>query len=662
VPTLRNNLSHAAASTRRHAPFGKIAMWRSQTSQDALSLVLSALVVWAFVQLAGPYAVPVWPVAASGLVVAAGLLAWRKRERGTSDSTSPPQLFPFDLDARRAAWLLGAIALVALVVRLHGLLDRPAWDDEMWTLRNLYTSDWGDLLRIAFDDYWPPLHYLVLNTVTRIGDTGLFWLRGPSAVFGMATVVAMYFLTKELFDNRLAALAGTVLLAGTTTHVLYSQEARVYSMLLFFSVLSALFFYRSFWERRISPAFIAATVLLTYSHSFASWYFVAGQCAYVAVASLIWRDKQAFWKGFLSQLVVLLLWLPLVGAFAYSRLARDIVVPTYWATGPDTPPGLFSVVELYQALLVRSWAGAALMALLFGLAFVPLLRRVLAARSAGSDSGIGNPEAPEASGSEPVSVETRYLRTLVFLLCWISVPVLFSYVMSAATSLDTYGSTRYHLTVLPGLCLLATAGVGLLRSRANLAAIAVLLIVLPMSQLARHHKEFARDRAAMDEAAEIIRANERPDELIFVGNGFRAFAYYFRGAFPKMGSAQWDSLTAAYADLTDVYTMESVKRGDTYAHEKFTPRIRFMGWHAFLPVEERFDFFVKRQLDEGGFSGSYWMVMRAEGDHRFRAALERYGVVCANPDRYSARGLEIVRCGERTPSQLAGTGGNNSSR
>lgn len=639
-------------------------------------MLLSALVVWAFAQLARPYAIPLWPVGAAGVLVAATLLAWRRRERAGSGDDERGDLFPFDLDARRAAWLMGGLVLAALVVRFHGLMDRPAWDDEMWTLRNLYSSNWGELLRIAFDDYWPPLHYLVLNTVTRLGDTGLFWLRAPSVVFGGATIVAMYFLTRELFENQLAAVVGATFLAGTTAHVLYSQESRVYSMHLFFTVLSALFFYRSFWQRRISPAFVAATVLLTYSHSFSSWYFLGGQCVYVAVASLIWRDRRAFWKGFQSQLIVLLLWMPLVAAFAYSRLARDIVVPTYWATGPDTPPGLFSFVELYQALLVRSWAGAALTALLFGLALLPVLRRGRRVASAEVGAGARTVRAePEARGigsagddspvgAESVTAHTRYLRVVVFLACWITVPVLFSYVVSAATSLDTYGSTRYHLTVLPGMCLLATAGVGLLRSRASLAAIATLLVVLPASQLARHHKEFARDRAAMDEAAALVRANERPDELIYVGNGFRAFAYYYRGIFPRMGSEQWDSLTAAHASLTDLYTMDSVKRGDTYAHEKFTPRIRFIGWHAFVPVEERYDLFVRRTVDEGGFDGAYWMIL-APSDHRFRAALDRYGVVCANAEHYSARGLEMLRCRPDSPpdeGQAAGTGGNSSSR
>lgn len=639
-------------------------MWRSRRFQDALTLVLSALVVWAFVQLAGPYAIPTWSTLAAGVGAAACLLVWRMRERSTG-APSARRLFPFEIDARRAAWLLGLLALVSLAVRFFGLLDRPAWADEMWTLRNLYSSNWGELLSIAFDDYWPPLHYLVLNTVTRIGDTGLFWLRAPSALFGVATIVAMYFLTRELFASRLAALVGATLLAGTTAHVLYSQEARVYSMQLFFTVLSALFFYRSFWAGRVSPAFVAVTVLLTYSHSFSSWYYLGGQCLYVAVASLIWRDKEAFKKGFLSQLAVLLLWTPLIAAFAYSRLARDIVVPTYWATGPDDPAGLFSFVELYQEILVRSWAGAALMALLFGLAFVPLLRRIGAANSSGSDPASARSGSAAESAAESATTEqTAYARTLLFVLCWIVVPVLFSYVVSEATSLDTFGSMRYHLTVLPAMCLLATAGVSVLRSRANLTAVAALLILLPAAQLARHHKEFGLERPGMDVAAEIVRANERPDELIFVGNNFRAFAFYYRGVYPRMGSEQWDSLTSAHAHLTELYTMESVKRGDTYAHEKFTPRIRFIGWHTFLPLEERFDVFVRRELEEGGFDGSYWLVL-VEADYRFKAALEAYGVTCGNPEYFDAPSMEIVRCnpaGATDTDQPAGTGGNNSSR
>jgi mannosyltransferase len=202
-----------------------------------------------------------------------------------------------------------------MLLRLYTLLERPAWEDEMWTLRNIYTSSWPELFRVAFEDYWPPLHYVILNAVARVADTSLVSLRGPSVVFGVAAVAAMYPLGMELFRRRFPALVATALLAGMTSHVLYSQEARVYSLQVLLVILSALYFFRSWRQQRISPAFLLTTTLLTYSHSFSSWYFIAAQGAFLLLAWAAWRDTERFRKGFVSQLLVLVLWLPLVGAF-----------------------------------------------------------------------------------------------------------------------------------------------------------------------------------------------------------------------------------------------------------------------------------------------------------------------------------------------------------
>ncbi|MBT8402476.1 MAG: glycosyltransferase family 39 protein, partial [Gemmatimonadetes bacterium] len=464
---------------------------------------LAVLVVWAFAQLSDPYGLSLPLTLGAGVLCAGGLLTawWRERTAEASqDVRGPdvPRVFPIEISSRVATIAMAALLVIAVALRFYGILDRPAWEDEMWTLRNFYTADIGELLHVAFDDYWPPLHYLILNTVARVADTSLIWLRTPSALFGCATVVAMYWLGRDLFGRRIAGVLAAMLVAGMTAHVLYSQEARVYSMHLFLAVLSAGYFYRSFHEKRISPAFLITTTLLTYSHSFASWYFIAGQCVYVAVAWLIWRDGEQFKKGFLSQLAVLLLWMPLVGAFAYSRLARDIVVPTYWATGPEDPMGLFDVVELYQSLAVRSWAGAAFLALFFALALVPLLPwwrdRAPSASRDGSDAPARDPGP-------------SYVHAITFLLCWITVPVAFSYVVSMATTLDTFGvgASRYHLTVLPALCLLAVAGIAVVRSRTALVAVTLLLVLLPASQLKRHYRDFALDRPDVQGAVELVR-------------------------------------------------------------------------------------------------------------------------------------------------------------
>ncbi len=596
--------------------------------QGWLVFILAALVAWAFIQLAQPFSLPLWTVSLASLAGATLIVFVYTRE--STSRTGPEGPLALDLSARWSLLLLAVVVILAIPPRLHQLVIRPGWDDEMWTLRNIYTSSWPELFRVAFDDYWPPLHYVLLNAVARIADTSIVSLRLPSVVAGVLSVGLMYTLGRTLFGTRVAGLFAAALLGGMTTHVMYSQEARVYSLQVLLAIISSIYFYRSHWERRISPGFLIATSLLTYSHSFASWYFVAAQATYVVVAWIIWRDNKAFVKGFLSQLFVFLLWLPLVGAFLYSRFIREIVVPTYWATAPDRLAGLADLVGLYQALAIRSWAGATSFALLSVLAILPLVRR----------PRTNQPDAP-ASGSGG-----GHSRAVVFVLCWIVVPVAFSWVATVGTSLDTFGEIRYHLAVLPGLCLLAAAGAAQVRTRAGHVALAALALLLPIAQLPRHYDNVLHP--AMDEAARIVREYGGDDERVYVGGGFRTFAYYDRGIFPRIGSEQWDSLAAAHAGATGRYTMESVKLADTYAFEKFSTRIVYFRYY-FANEPTRFPRFFADELARGGFHGPFWLVLADDGDQNFREAFAASGIECRDPVRYDVRGLELIHCGPVDP-------------
>jgi len=598
----------------------------SKRFQDVLASVLAALVLWACLQLAAPFGLPVGLAAALGGAAALWLLIARLREdRATASGKQSEEPRPLlDLSVRTARVTLLLMVVIALLLRIHTLLSRPAWADEMWTLRNIYTADWGELFRVAFDDYWPPLHYVILNALARVADTSLLWLRLPSVIFGTLTVALMYPLGLALFGNRLAALAGAALLTGMTSHILYSQEARVYSLLLLLAVASAYYFYTSYWDRRISIGFLTSTILLTYSHSFASWYFIAGECVYVVVARLIWKDREALRKGFLSQAIVLIAWLPLVGAFVYSRLARDIVVPTQWATGMDAAPRWMDVVGQYQGLAVRSWAGAAFLILLFAAAVSPLAKR---------------PGGTDDARSRK--------RALAFLLCWVTVPIALSLAVTLATDLHTFGSTRYHLTVLPGLCLLGAAGLMQIRSRPALLAAWSLMLLLPASELPRYYRSFSHP--AVDEAAELIRTRGSPQDLIYAGGDFRALAYYYRGIFPRIGSSQWDSLVQAHASYTHVSTSASGRWGDTYAYEKLPLQIR--RFHDFPDTVPS----VHQELARHGLNGTYWLVVSLPHDQSFLDRASRsMETTCASPDIYHVPGLELWHCTSGTPAVATG--------
>jgi hypothetical protein len=606
--------------------------------RDALALTLAGLLAWSIAQLAQPLGLPVVATGTAGVAAAGLVVASWVRNRGREDGPRAP--LP-TLARGQTLGILSAVVGVAFVLRAYNLMERPAWEDEMWTLRNIYTADYLELLRVAAEDYWPPLHYLVLNTLARITDTGLFWLRSPSVVFGVITVGLVGWVGMRIFRSRIAGLAAAVVLAGATTHVLYSQEARVYSLLMMLTVLSSYFFLKSHRERRISVAYIGVTTLMVYSHSFVSWYFIAAQSFYVLLAWILWRDREAFVKGFLSQLLVLILWLPLVASFVWARSARGIVVPTQWATGAENLPGPLATMELYQGLAVRSWAGAAFMALILIVAALPVVT------GASPDRAVDD-EVDGSRGSD--GAPSDYVRTALFLCSWITVPVLFSLVVTWFTSLDTFGAVRYHLPVLPGIALLAGGGFLFLRSREAVLSAAVILVLLPMAELPRYYRDF--NRPAVDEVAEIVRANEVGSETFYIGNSFRVFQYYYRGFFPRIGSETWDSLTAAHAHLTDLHTTFATKWGDTYAYERMDERITHFGYDGYEGYVQK----IRDELARGGFREPYWMVLQPGfKEDQFAAAWEDLGVPCTRRVDYQPRGMHVWHC--RGPEDPISPGG-----
>jgi uncharacterized membrane protein len=586
--------------------------------------------------LSAPYSLPVWATAGLGVASAFGLVAWHVFERKSRDTSERIlDSFPGRVSVVETVVVL-LVLLAALALRVHGLLERPAWEDEMWTLRNIYTSSWAELFRVAFEDYWPPFYYVILNAVARVTDTSLLALRTPSVIFGVAAVAAMYPLGMELFRRRFPALVATTMLAGMTTHIMFSQEARVYSLQVLLVVLSALYFYRSYRRGRFSWGFLIATTLLAYSHSFASWYFVSAQGVFLLVAWAVWRDRDRLRLALGAQVLVVALTLPLAGAFTYSRFARDIPVPTSWAYASDQQPRLIDLIELYQTLAIRSWAGAALMALLLLLAFGTL--RSLESSQRG-ELGDCIEESSVVPPTNPPAV--------LFLLSWVIVPVLFSLTVTIFTPLDTVEEFRYHLTIVPGICLLFAAGAEQVRTRAGRAAIAGLLILLPAAELPRYYRELRRP--AVDDAATLIREFGKPGEPIFIANSFRALAYYLREDFPRIGSPAWDQMAAQFSPLRDSFTMWGYKWGNTRAFEKIAPEIRFFGYWGSID-ENPLERFAREEVARGHMSGAYWLLLRPRRDEAFVAEVDRLGVRCDDMAVWHVEGLEVRHCNAGAPT------------
>jgi hypothetical protein len=175
---------------------------------------------------------------------------------------------------RAAPFVVCAIALLGLLLRLPGLLDYWLNPDE-----GIYysTATWP-----AWERFWaevssnahPPLFFVLMRVVSGL-SLDLTALRAPSLVFGVLAIPALYLATRELLGTGAGLLAalGVAVSVGAITQ---SQVIRPYAMQL--SVLGfALWFLARFANRRATRDLVAwgallwVAVLLHYS----SWLAVA---------------------------------------------------------------------------------------------------------------------------------------------------------------------------------------------------------------------------------------------------------------------------------------------------------------------------------------------------------------------------------------------------
>jgi uncharacterized membrane protein len=202
-------------------------------------------------------------------------------------------------------WLMILIIVLGIFFRFVNLDRKIFWTDEVFTalrssgqtgaaaIESLYTGKpvaFSDMAQhfapmsgtnlmdvvqgIAIEDpHLPPFYFLAVRVWSDLwGDTPAV-IRSLSAVLGVLALPAMYWLGLELFRSPLTAGISSTLLAISPIHVLYSQEARAYSLWTVLILVSSALLLRSL--RRSTPlnwGLYALTVSLgLYTHLFCAF-------------------------------------------------------------------------------------------------------------------------------------------------------------------------------------------------------------------------------------------------------------------------------------------------------------------------------------------------------------------------------------------------------
>jgi hypothetical protein len=266
-----------------------------------------------------------------------------------------------------AAFLCGSalVVLLGMALRFWDLSSAPLWIDESFTVLagRLALKD----ILLNQIDFHPPLLYVIQHLWTELFPA-LSFARVPAAVAGTLTVVVQIASTADLLSRRAALWAG-LLIAVSTGHIYYSQDARMYSFLVLGLAFASWGLIGSISPNRSRPwvysgLYIFGALIAVYAHFVGSVYLLAINLACVVV--FVWDDFQPsrFWRWFVQNLVVALASIP--------WLLQVIL------TGRTFPGlGISNLDGIVLAFVVRNAVGYAalprvfdvpVMVLLFGLA------------------------------------------------------------------------------------------------------------------------------------------------------------------------------------------------------------------------------------------------------------------------------------------------------
>jgi len=321
----------------------------------------------------------------------------------------------------RGVLLFMILIFLAGWLRFYDLGEESLWMDEAVS-ENFVKSDVLHIVKTSghFRNN-PPLYWVILHYWVRVFGNGEGALRAPSALFGIAAVLMMFRVGRELFDSRTAFL-GMILCAVSQFQVYYSQDARPYSLLVFLSLASYLFFLKLIKPdpRRSDYVLYAfSSIALGYTHVYGI-FIMASQISYLVIRGRSCEyQRYAFWCTF-GFIMASLLPLALILGPSTQKIASE----GFWIQRPS----LLMAAGILKQFVSGKNGGFVLGALCVVLALLGLLGSRIASIQWRSADSLGSIATKRGSGMAESGDKN------LLLLLWLSVSIIVPFIISQITT------------------------------------------------------------------------------------------------------------------------------------------------------------------------------------------------------------------------------------
>ncbi len=176
-----------------------------------------------------------------GLIIFGGFFLARGRFSLFKLEKRPIEPLP-DSNGKVTIVILATILFTSAVLRLYGL-NNGLWFDEILTYVNFANTPFGEIITTFHSQNNHLLYSLLAHGSFLIFGESAWALRLPAVLFGVASIWAVYLLGRQVSTTR-ESLLSAALLAFSYHHIWFSQNARGYTGLLFWTILSSWLFVR----------------------------------------------------------------------------------------------------------------------------------------------------------------------------------------------------------------------------------------------------------------------------------------------------------------------------------------------------------------------------------------------------------------------------------
>lgn len=264
------------------------------------------------------------------------------------------------MNRNRYLELLLYITILGAALRFYQLGFNSLWLDEAVTYANVNTNSIATVLTNVYNDHHAPLFFVSVWLLHFVGSSE-FWLRIPSAIAGIATIIVVYFLGKEVVNEKVGLFAA-LLLAVSSYHIFYSQEARMYTFTTLFVTLAYYLFFKASksGEGRYWILMWLSCAAAFYTHFYTGFVTITLAIGYFLLKNRKSQEPIYFYGG--SALAFLLV-LPILASF--RNQASYLGGQTYgWGL-----PAIMIPFATLQSFSFQNQFVAAIFLLLIGLGF-----------------------------------------------------------------------------------------------------------------------------------------------------------------------------------------------------------------------------------------------------------------------------------------------------